>query len=97
MNDEQLLVSFRRGASLLGISERLFHYLKATDPNFPKVVQLGPRTNRVLHSDLVAYVNHLPPRQANHEPLQLAMSRAGGRRGLKLRARPSTNDLGGAE
>lgn len=74
---QTLLVSAIGAATLLDISERLFHQLRHT-PEFPKPVSLGgKRSTRWRVADLHAYVEALPVSTPVDEPAQLRGARAG--------------------
>ncbi len=47
----------REGAQILGIGLSTFWLKAKTDPDFPKIIHLGPRTAVVRVSDIHAYIN----------------------------------------
>lgn len=69
-----VLVSAVDGASLLGISERMFHELRRR-PDFPQSRQLGPRCVRYCVAELTAWALGLPKQGSQPEPLCLAQKR----------------------
>jgi predicted DNA-binding transcriptional regulator AlpA len=50
------LLRFREVAEVLGVSIDKAREIAKTDPSFPAVVPLGPRSNRVPAEDLRRYV-----------------------------------------
>lgn len=73
---EAELLNFRQGATLLGISIRSFHQLRA-EPWFPAPLELGPRLLRWRRAELLEALATRAPRQTQRtEPAQLAGSRS---------------------
>jgi predicted DNA-binding transcriptional regulator AlpA len=78
MDQEPLSCSLARkpAARFIGVSDRRFAELLATDPDFPKAVELGgPRSSRWIRSELLEYVASRP-RVQRQEPPALAAARA---------------------
>ena len=70
-----VLMAAVKAAQMLGISERKFHHLRVTDPDFPKPITLGPRCNRWRVADLQAYVDSRRTVDIKPEPAHLKGSR----------------------
>ena len=63
-------------AGLLGVSRRTFQRMRAGDPqNFPKPIELGPRTYRFIRSEIEAYLVSRPRVAYGEEPAQLTAAR----------------------
>lgn len=50
----------RDGAALIGVSLSQFWLLAKTDPDFPDLIKLGPKTTVVRREDLIKYVENKP-------------------------------------